>query len=97
MSNHFHLVVAGDRPDAVSLFMMNVNGQYSAYRHAAQKLRGHLWQGRFFSCVLDDDHWATALRDVPGRPPASSTAKLRCALAPRQRNVSAAALMRYCP
>ena len=68
MSNHFHLVVAGDRPDAVSLFMMNVNGQYSAYRHAAQKLRGHLWQGRFFFCVLDDDHWANALNrlQLPG-------------------------------
>ena len=48
--------------------MMNVNGQYSAYRHAAQKLRGHLWQGRFFSCVLDDDHWATALRYVEMNP-----------------------------
>ena len=29
MSNHFHLVAAGDRPDAISHFMMNVNG-YSA-------------------------------------------------------------------
>ena len=36
LSNHFHLVAAGDRPDAISRFMMNVNGQYSAYRHAAQ-------------------------------------------------------------
>ena len=25
MSNHFHLVAAADRPDAISLFMMNVN------------------------------------------------------------------------
>lgn len=64
MSNHFHLVAAGDRPDAISLFMMNVNGQYSAYRHASLKRRGHLWQGRFFSCVLDDAHWATALSYV---------------------------------
>ena len=29
MSNHFHLVAAGDRPDVISHFMMNVNG-YSA-------------------------------------------------------------------
>ena len=68
MSNHFHLVAAGGRPDAVSLFMMNVNGQYAGYRHAAQKRRGHLWQGRFFSCVLDDAHWATALRYVEMNP-----------------------------
>ena len=37
-----HLVAIGDRPDAISLFMMNANGQYSAYLHAAQKPRGHL-------------------------------------------------------
>jgi len=34
MSNHYHLIAAGDRPDAISLFMMNVNGFYSAYRNA---------------------------------------------------------------
>jgi putative transposase len=68
MSNHFHLVAAGDRPDAVSLFMMNLNGFYSAYRHGTERRRGRLWQGRFFSCVLEDAHWATALRYVELNP-----------------------------
>ncbi len=64
MSNHYHLTAAGDRPDAISLFMMNVNGFYSAYRNATQRRAGRLWQGRFFSCLLDGHHWATALRYV---------------------------------
>jgi putative transposase len=64
MSNHFHLIAAGDRPDAISLFMMDVNGRYATYRNATQRTRGHIWQDRFFSCVLDDAHWATALRYV---------------------------------
>ncbi len=62
MTNHFHLIAVGDRPDAISLFMMDVNGHYATYRNATQRTRGHIWQDRFFSCVLGAAHWATALR-----------------------------------
>ena len=61
MTNHFHLVAVGDRSDAISLFMMDLNGQYATYRHATQRTTGHVWQNRFYSCVLDDAHWQTAL------------------------------------
>ena len=37
MSNHFHLVAVGDQPDAISLFMMDVNGRYATYRHALER------------------------------------------------------------
>ena len=68
LGNHFHLVAAGDRDDAISRFMMDVNGQYSKYRHALKRATGHLWQGRFYSCVLDTPHWETALRYVEMNP-----------------------------
>ncbi len=68
MSNHFHLVAVGDRPDAISLFMMDVNGRYATYRHALERRSGRFWQGRFYSCVLDDAHWETALRYVELNP-----------------------------
>ena len=64
MTNHFHLVAVGDRTDAISLFMMDLNGQYATYRNATQRTTGHVWQHRFYSCVLDDAHWQTALRYV---------------------------------
>ena len=64
MTNHFHIVAAGDEVDAISLFMMDVNGQYAIYRNATQRMTGHVWQHRFYSCVLDDAHWETALRYV---------------------------------
>ena len=64
MTNHFHIVAAGDQVDAISLFMMDVNGQYAIYRNATQRTSGHVWQHRFYSCVLDDAHWETALRYV---------------------------------
>ena len=31
-------------------------------------LSGHLWQGRFFSCVLDDEHLWAAVRYVEQNP-----------------------------
>ena len=40
MSNHFHLVAVGDRPAAISLFMMDVNGRYATYRHALERRSG---------------------------------------------------------
>ena len=64
MTNHFHLVAIGDCPDAISLFMMDVNGQYATYRNATQKTTGRVWQNRFYSCVLDTAHWENALRYV---------------------------------
>ena len=53
MSNHFHLVAIGDQADAVSLFMMDLSGLYATYRNAVHRHTGHLWQGRFYSAVLD--------------------------------------------
>ena len=68
MSNHFHLVAVGDRQDAISRFMREVNGQYATYRIATQRATGGVWQNRFYSCVLDDSHWETALRYVELNP-----------------------------
>ena len=56
MSNHFHLVAVGDQADAVSLFMMDLNGLYATYRHATHRHTGRVWQGRFDSAVLDPAH-----------------------------------------
>ena len=68
MSNHFHLVAIGDQTDAISLFMMDLSGLYATYRNAVHRHTGHLWQSRFYSAVLDSDHWATALRYVELNP-----------------------------
>ncbi len=62
ISNHFHLVAVGDQPDAVSLFMMDLNGLYATHRNVTRRHTASLWQARFYSAVLDPAHWATALR-----------------------------------
>ena len=48
---------------------------YATYRNATQRTTGHVWQNRFYSCVLDDSHWETALRYVELNPVRARLAK----------------------
>ncbi len=68
MSNHFHLVVTGQVEHGVSRFMQHLTGQYAQYLHGRLNRRGRLWQGRFYSCVLDTPHFLTALAYVDLNP-----------------------------
>ncbi|MCC7201064.1 MAG: DUF2778 domain-containing protein [Nitrospirae bacterium] len=44
--------------------------RYSQYFNKKKKLKGHLWQGRFFSCILDEKHVYASVRyvDSVGKP-----------------------------
>jgi putative transposase len=42
--------------------------RYSQYIHRRRKISGHLWQGRFFSTVLDEGHVYEAIRYVENNP-----------------------------
>ena len=33
MTHHFHLIAVGGRTDAISLYMMDLTGQYATYRN----------------------------------------------------------------
>jgi putative transposase len=62
MSNHVHLVVAPRKADALAVALKQTHGRYASYWNAAHKSSGHVWQGRFYSCPLDDHHLWVALR-----------------------------------
>jgi putative transposase len=62
MSNHVHLLVIPRKPDALALALKQTHGQYASYWNATHKSSGHVWQGRFYSCPLDDHHLWVALR-----------------------------------
>jgi len=42
--------------------------RYSQYFNMRNKATGHLWQGRFFSCVFDDRHLYAGMRYVENNP-----------------------------
>jgi len=68
MSNHVHLVVVPGALTALGDTLKLTHGRYAAYRNARRATSGHVWQGRFYSCPLDDDHLWEALRYVELNP-----------------------------
>lgn len=76
MSNHVHLVVTPQRPDALALALRHTHGRYATYLNAPQRTSGHVWQGRYYSCPLDEPHLWAALRYTELNP-------VRAGLVPR--------------
>lgn len=68
MSNHVHLVAVPHRADSLALALKQTHGRYASYWNATHRLSGHVWQGRFYSCPLDNDHLWMALRYVELNP-----------------------------
>jgi|SRR5271165_1597687 len=68
MSNHVHLIVVPHTPEALSQSLKQAHGRYAAYWNAWQSSTGHVWQGRFYSCPLEESHLWAALRYVELNP-----------------------------
>lgn len=68
MTNHVHLVVVPGQVESLSRTFRPLHHQYAQEVNQRLGLAGHLWQGRFFSCPLDDRHFWTAVRYVERNP-----------------------------
>jgi putative transposase len=79
MTNHVHLLAVPDSEDSLSVLLRRVHGRYAQYYNAAARRTGHLWQNRFFACVLAPDHLWRALAYVERNP-------VRAGIVPRARD-----------
>jgi putative transposase len=68
MKNHVHFIVIPQDSDALSLTFKNLHMRYAQYAHEARQTVGHVWQGRFYSCLLDEAHLYRAVRYVERNP-----------------------------
>src|SRR4051812_25751941 len=68
MPNHVHLVLIPGRADSLAKGLGRVHNEYSRWLHIRQRLTGHLWQNRFFSCPLSENHLSAVLRYVERNP-----------------------------
>ena len=68
MSNHVHLIAVPAREDSLSVLLRRVHGRYSQYFNARAGRSGHLWQNRYFACLLDTAHLWAALAYVERNP-----------------------------
>jgi putative transposase len=62
MSNHVHLIAVPLTAAALGQTLKLAHGRYASYWNARQSSAGHVWQGRFYSCPLDDSHLWAGLR-----------------------------------
>jgi REP element-mobilizing transposase RayT len=68
MSNHVHLIAVPRVAAALAQSLKHTHGRYASYWNARGPSSGHVWQGRFYSCPLDDSHLWQALRYVELNP-----------------------------
>lgn len=68
MPNHVHLVCVPQQPDSLARTLHTVHMKYARYFNSKRDAIGHLWQGRFFSCALDERHLYAAVRYVERNP-----------------------------
>lgn len=68
MSNHIHLVVVPPDAEALGLALRSLHMRYAQWLNRRQGWSGHVWQGRFYSCALDEAFGRSALRHVERNP-----------------------------
>src|SRR6516162_7038034 len=90
MPNHVHLIAVPHSANALTRAVGEAHRRYSRMVNFREGWRGHLWQGRFASFVLDETYLLTAARYIELNP-----VRARLVLAPsRYRWSSAAAHVR---
>ncbi len=68
MTNHVHLIVVPQHEHSLAKAVGRTHYDYTRYVNRLHGRSGHLWQNRFFSCPLDDDHYWTAMCYVERNP-----------------------------
>lgn len=68
MGNHVHIVGVPGAESSLADAIGRTHQQYTDYFHGKYGRTGHLWQSRFYSCPMDEDHALRALAYVELNP-----------------------------
>lgn len=68
MTNHFHLIAQPSDSDSLARAIGEAHRRYTRMKNFSEGVRGYLFQGRFGSCVLDQQHLLAAGRYVERNP-----------------------------
>ena len=68
MTNHIHLIATPQLEESLAKGLGRTHFRYTQYVNRLHGRSGHLWQNRFYSCALDDDHYWTAMAYVEQNP-----------------------------
>lgn len=68
MPNHVHLVVTPSSEGSLSSAVGQAHHLYARRLNLGAERTGHVWEGRFYSCALDEAHFVRALVYVDRNP-----------------------------
>ncbi len=68
MTNHVHFIAVPRHEESMAHVFKYANMKYSAYFNKRKGMGGHLFQGRFFSSVMDEEHTVVCARYVERNP-----------------------------
>ena len=68
MGNHVHFIAVPIEPESLAKTFNTLHMRYAQYFNMKNKASGHLWQGRFYSCALDERHLYAGMRYVENNP-----------------------------
>jgi putative transposase len=68
MTNHIHLVGVPRAESSLADTLRSLHMRHAQSVNTRRRWQGHLWQGRFFSCALDEPHLVAAVRYVERNP-----------------------------
>ena len=71
MPNHVHLIAVPQRPEDLGRTIGEAHRQYAIRINKREKWTGHLWQQRFSSYPMDEEHLLTAARYIEMNPVAA--------------------------
>ncbi|MCX5782617.1 MAG: transposase [Elusimicrobia bacterium] len=75
MPNHVHFIVIPEKEDSMGNVFKYAHMKYSQYYNKKMCTQGHLFQGRFFSSVMDERHTLACARYIERNPVRAKMAK----------------------
>ncbi len=76
MPNHVHLIVLPSHKDGLRDMFAEAHRQYTNFINWRHNWTGHLWQGRFGSVAMDENHLGQAVRYVAQNPVRAGLARV---------------------
>lgn len=68
MPNHVHLIAVPNHDDSLARLFRKAHRHYAVLINTREGWQGHLWQERFHSYVMDEEHLLRAVRYVELNP-----------------------------
>ncbi len=68
MPNHVHFIAKAGHKDSFAQTIKMLHARYARHFHSKNDSVGHVWQGRYYSCLLEEGHLYRAIRYVERNP-----------------------------